>query len=105
MKKNNFFIGSRAAQDELFETIVMNSSVKIERIVSNGQATPDGHWYDQDRDEWVLLLKGSAGVLLEGAKETVSLLPGDYMLLPAHCRHRVVWTEKDAQTIWLAVHM
>lgn len=106
MQKGNIFSGIRKdAPDEVIEPIFTNSSGRIERIISNGQATPDGIWYDQDKDEWVLLLQGSAGVLQEGKEEPVTLLPGDYLLLPAHCRHRVAWTEKNTQTVWLAVHM
>ena len=106
MESGNFFSGiGKPAPDEIIDTLLINASGRIERIISNGQATPDGIWYDQDKDEWVLLLQGSAGVLLEGEEEPVTLLPGDYLLLPAHCRHRVVWTEKNTQTIWLAVHI
>lgn len=106
MENGNIFSGvKKAAPDEIIDTLATTASGRIERIISNGQATPEGQWYDQDQDEWVLLLEGSAGVLLEGEEKPVTLLPGDYLLLPAHCRHRVAWTEKNKQTIWLAVHM
>ena len=74
-----------------------------ERIVLRGQATPPGQWYDQDRDEWVLLLRGRAGLLIEG-REVWEMRPGDYVLLPAHVRHRVEWTDGHEDTIWLAIH-
>jgi len=90
--------------DELFQEILRRPGVRIERIVSSGQATPPGEWYDQGWDEWVLLLAGSAGLLLEGEDEPRNLVPGDYLLLPASCRHRVDWTDPDVQTVWLAVH-
>lgn len=90
---------------EHFETLAANSSARIERIVSNGQATPDGEWYDQERDEWVVLLKGSAGLTLEGEAHEIHLLPGDYINIPRHRRHRVEWTSADETTVWLAIHM
>ena len=89
---------------EIFETIVEREGVRIERIVSHGQATPEGEWYDQEWDEWVLVLAGQAGLLIEGEAEPRLLGPGDYIDLPARCRHRVVWTAPDEPTVWLAVH-
>lgn len=91
-------------QDELFEELIRNSSFKLERIISKGHATPRGEWYDQDRDEWVILLKGSAGLLIEGKDEIVTLKPGDYIHLPAHLKHRVEWTEPGKETVWVALH-
>lgn len=90
---------------EVFETLVTAGNVSIERIVSSGQVTPEGEWYDQGWDEWVLLLEGSAGLQLEVEKQPRLLLPGDYVMIPAHCRHRVVWTDPGEQTVWLAVHI
>jgi cupin 2 domain-containing protein len=93
-----------AGDEELFQTLLERGGVRFERIVSSGQATPAGEWYDQAWDEWVLLLSGSAGLLLEGEPEPRDLLPGDWLLLPAHCRHRVEWTDPAGPTVWLAVH-
>jgi cupin 2 domain-containing protein len=93
-----------ALSDEVFETIVESDSVRIERIISFGQATQEGEWYNQDRDEWVLVLAGSAGLFFEGAQEPQHLNTGDYTLIPAGCRHRVAWTDPDVRTVWLAVH-
>ncbi|GFE60505.1 cupin domain-containing protein [Geobacter sp. AOG2] len=90
---------------ELFEPLAQKGAVRIERILSHGQATPDGEWYDQDQDEWVLLLAGSAGLLFEGEPEPRHLTAGDYLMVPAHWRHRVVWTSPNETTIWLAVHI
>jgi cupin 2 domain-containing protein len=89
---------------EFFETILENTGFKLERIVSKGHATAAGQWYDQAKDEWVLLLKGSAGLRIEGRADLVVLKPGDHLHLPAHCRHRVEWTEPGSETIWLALH-
>jgi cupin 2 domain-containing protein len=79
-------------------------NLTIERIVSSGQASPPGFWYDQDRPEWVILLAGSAGLLLAGEAEPRNLRPGDHVHIPAHVRHRVAWTDARQPTVWLAVH-
>lgn len=90
--------------EERFEELVRTDALLLERIISRGHATPPGQWYDQERNEWVLLLSGSAGLRIEGREEIIVLQPGDYLLLPAHCRHRVEWTEADRETVWLALH-
>ncbi len=89
---------------EVFQPIVERDGVRIERIVSHGQATPEGEWYDQEWDEWVLLLSGQAQILIEGETHPRVLKIGDHLLLTAHCRHRVEWTAPDTPTLWLAVH-
>lgn len=89
--------------DELTEILAGSQEVKIERILSRGHCSADGFWYDQDHNEWVLLLKGKAGLSFEGKPATVELTVGDYINIPAHVRHRVAWTAEDTETIWLAV--
>jgi len=89
---------------ELVDIIFETQGVKIERIVSKGHASPSGFWYDQDRNEYVLLLKGSAGLLFEGEEDALVMHPGDYVDIPAHTRHRVEWTDHDQETVWLAVY-
>jgi cupin 2 domain-containing protein len=76
----------------------------VEKIVSTGQASPPGFWYDQGWTEWVIVLDGGAGVQIEGEEAPRILRPGDYLELPAHVRHRVEWTEQARPTVWLAVH-
>lgn len=93
-----------ALAEEQISELLAAPNVRIERIVSRGQASPPGFWYDQDRAEWVLLLAGSAGVQFEGEAEPRALKPGDHLDIPAHARHRVAWTDADGPTIWLAVH-
>ncbi len=92
------------APDEIFQTLLERSGLKIERIISNGQASPQGFWYDSPQDEWVLLLSGSAGLECEGDAAPRIMRPGDWLHLPAHCRHRVAWTDAGEPTVWLAVH-
>jgi cupin 2 domain-containing protein len=89
---------------EIMEVILATDSFRLERIVSTGQATPAGEWYDQETHEWVMLLTGEAGLLFENDPQLIIMRPGDYLLIPAHCRHRVEWTAPVQSTIWLAVH-
>ena len=91
--------------EELVEALYERSGMRIERIVSSGHITPDGQWYDQDSDEWVLVVKGSARLRIDGEAEDRELAQGDYLFLPAHCRHRVAWTRSEPPTVWLAIHM
>jgi len=93
-----------ALAGEATSILASTTATRIERIVSTGQASPPGFWYDQDRAEWVLLLTGGALVLIEGEAEPRRLGPGDALLIPAHCRHRVEWTDPEEPTVWLAVH-
>ena len=91
-------------QDEISETLLKSEHFKLERIVSSGQATPSGEWYDQDTNEWVVLLSGSAGLLIEGETDICVMHPGDYIHIPSHQRHRVEWTDPEQKTVWLALH-
>lgn len=102
---NNIFAVLPDSSDELFETLLARPGLKIERIISSGQATPPGEWYDQELDEWVLLLSGSASLLVEGETAPHELVAGDYLHLPAHCRHRVEQTDQQVKTVWLALHL
>jgi len=89
--------------DEAVETLLKGDGVRVERIVSYGHASPAGFWYDQDEAEWVLLVQGRARLAIEGVVEDRELGPGDSLFLPAHCRHRVAWTQPGVSTVWLAV--
>ena len=94
-----------ATDDEIFDHLFVVPGVRIERIVSTGQVTPEGEWYDQDDDEWVALLAGAARLQIEGEASERELTAGDWILLPAHCRHRVTWTQTSPPAVWLAVHV
>lgn len=93
-----------AAPEEIVSVLAAGEGARIERIVSTGQATPEGQWYDQDRPEWVLLLSGAARLRFAEPEALVALRPGDHLTIPARCRHRVEWTDPDGPTVWLAVH-
>ncbi len=88
---------------ETFDEVLLNKNIRIERIVSQGHTSPETGWYDQEDNEWVLVLQGVGTVLFEDGRE-VTLQKGDYLHIPAHAKHKVSWTDPDAQTIWLAVH-
>lgn len=101
----NIFSGVAADKNaEQFQDLLRRASTRIERIVSSGQASPPGFWYDQEDGEWVVLLAGEARLLIEGEKIPRTLAPGDWIDLPPHCRHRVERTSLDRETVWLAVH-
>jgi cupin 2 domain-containing protein len=90
--------------DEQVLELLSAKHVRIERIVSAGQRSPAGYWYDQDRAEWVLVLQGAAKVLFEGEAEPRLLGRGDFLNIPPHVRHRVEWTDSEQATVWLAIH-
>jgi cupin 2 domain-containing protein len=92
------------ADRERFEPLLDRAGVRIERIVSTGQTTPRGEWYDQPGDEWVALLSGFASLRFEGG-EVLELVSGDWLLIPARARHRVEATSADPPCVWLAVHL
>jgi cupin 2 domain-containing protein len=94
----------RSVAEEEISILAQTAGARIEKIVSTGQASPAGFWYDQDFDEWVFLLSGSAGLLIEGEDAPRELRPGAYVEIPAHVRHRVEWTDAEQPTVWLAIH-
>jgi len=89
-------------EDELFDTLLQTNNLKIERIVSKGHTSPESGWYDQAQHEWVILLEGAATITFEDGKET-NLSKGDYLIIPAHVKHKVSWTDPSCETIWLAI--
>jgi cupin 2 domain-containing protein len=103
-KKNIFSDIPAELHNELFEELLTGKSFRVERIVSRGHASNECFWYDQDENEWVILLHGSAGLRFEGKEELVVMHPGDYVQIPQHCKHRVEWTDPDQETVWLAVY-
>ena len=94
----------RALADEEVATLAASEHMRLVRVVSTGQASPEGAWYDQAEAEWVVVLCGRAGLRFEGEDADRELGPGDYVHIPAHARHRVAWTAPDTPTVWLALH-
>ena len=87
---------------EQVEELLSQPNVKIERIRSKGQTSPETGWYDQDKNEWVVILHGVGDITFEDG-DKVRLQPGDHLNIPAHRRHKVSWTDPESITVWLAV--
>ena len=102
MDKNSIFSNNPInLPQEITEVILQSNNLRIERIISQGQASPKDFWYDQEENEWVLILQGSGR--LQFADEFMDLQEGDYINIPAHKKHRVDWTDSNRKTIWLAI--
>jgi cupin 2 domain-containing protein len=105
LKRGNIFASLPVDRDaEHIDALLEGGEGRVERIVSFGQASPDGFWYDQEQSEWVLVLRGGAKLEVEGLPGLIELTPGDYLNLSAHTRHRVAWTTPEEATIWLAIY-
>lgn len=101
----NFFEELPLNRDsEFFEDILEHKGFKLERIISFGQNTPENEWFDQDQDEWVILLKGSASLVFEDKPGEIELKPGDHLLIKAHQKHRVSYTDPEQPSFWAAIH-
>ncbi|MEO1019422.1 MAG: cupin domain-containing protein [Pseudomonadota bacterium] len=103
-RRGNLLDDLAMAKDERFEPLFEGHGFRLLRIVSTGQTTPPGEWYDQDEDEWVVVMQGQAELVIEDQEGIAKMGPGDWILLPAHCRHRVERTSIDPPTVWLALH-
>jgi len=104
MKTENIFESiPEIIDDEVIDLLVHNEKVKIERIISKGHTSPATGWYDQENDEWVLVLKGAAIIAFD-IGDDINLETGDYVHIPAHTKHKVKWTDPAAETVWLAVY-
>ena len=94
--------GGSPLNEEFVEVLATGGGTRVERIVSEGHTSPEGFWYDQDEWEWAAVLQGSAELEFEG-RGHVGLSAGQWVLIPAHERHRVTRTSTDPQCVWLAV--
>ena len=99
---NIFDLPQPLPNQEVIDDLVTAEGVRIERIVSSGQTTDTDEWYDQDRDEWVLLIQGVAVLEYENGGK-LRLNAGDHLLIPAHRRHRVDFTSENPPCIWITV--
>lgn len=88
-------------QGELIDTLGGNGNCRIERIVSFGHTSPPGFWYDQNQDEFVVLLRGQAAIRFERGDRLIVMEEGDYLTIKAREKHRVEWTAKGVPTVWL----
>jgi cupin 2 domain-containing protein len=101
MEKYNIFDKIIVDKEENFFEIFKNETIKIEKIVSNGQKSPENFWYEQEKSEFILLLEGFA--ILEFENREVELKKGDCINIKAKQKHRVKFTSIDEPTIWFAV--
>ncbi len=100
--KNIFSSIPETMEEELVVDLLRHKNVRIERILSKGQSSPENGWYEQEEHEWVLVLGGCAIISFEDGIE-VKLGKGDYVNIPAHTKHRVTWTDPNKVTVWLAI--
>jgi cupin 2 domain-containing protein len=100
--ENLFELIPPTLESEAFEEIVKTESIRIERILSKGHTSPETGWYDQEENEWVIVLRGGARLAFDDGSE-VLLRSGDHINIPAHSKHKVSWTDPDQVTVWLAV--
>ncbi|MBI3125232.1 MAG: cupin domain-containing protein [Ignavibacteriales bacterium] len=102
-RKNIFAEIPDTLPEEVFEKITEGKDFFVERIISDGHTSPPNFWYDQETNEFIMLMSGSAKILYDDGN-SFSLSPGDYLIIPAHQKHRVEETDKTQKTIWLAAH-
>ena len=103
MMKNIFSCLPKKLDEEFIDEIFSSGQLTVERIVSKGHTSPENGWYDQDRNEWVLVLEGAGRLQFRDGLE-VLMKAGDYIEIPAHQQHKVSWTEPNKKTVWLAIH-
>jgi cupin 2 domain-containing protein len=110
IKVRNFFrdlprrTGEREPIEHI-EEILSKGKITIERIVTYGRKpTEEGKWYDDSRNEFVMVLSGATELLFEEGNQRVIMERGDYINIPAHKKHRVEMTRPNGNTLWLAVY-
>lgn len=101
---NIYNIDTLDSLQEQFSDLFKDEKINIKRIVSEGHASDPGFWYDQDDNEWVIVIEGEAELIFQNPEEKIFMKKGDYHFIPAHRQHRVSYTRKSPPTIWLAVH-
>jgi len=92
-----------SAKEEIVHSLISHRLVRIERIISHGQIS--NKWYDQQEDEWVVLLQGNATLIFEEEQQKISMEKGSYLFIPAHKKHKVTFTSKQPPCIWLAIYL
>jgi len=95
--------GEIRPEKEIFNLLFEGDNCRVERIISSGHTTPEGSWYDQEMDEWVILLQGTATIEFADG-QVATLKDGDYIFISAHQRHRVIFTSVEPPCFWLAIH-
>lgn len=104
MKAKNLFDDvPQQLADEEFKNLVVADNTRVERIISHGHSSPQTGWYDQEQNEWVMVVQGHAKLRFEKDNQLIELKPGMHLDIKAHVKHKVEWTTPDEPTIWLAV--
>ena len=98
--KNFFDTNGNISSTEIFENVIVGDNLRVERIISHGQTTPPGEWYNQEQDEWVLVLQGEARIAYMDGSD-ITLCKGEHLFLPRHKKHRISYTSTPC--LWLAV--
>jgi len=88
--------------EELVTALLEATEVRIERIVSHGHASPEDFWYDQEQNEWVMVLRGAARLRIKDEEQPVEMKSGDFVNIPAHTKHRVEWTTGDVHFLTIS---
>lgn len=101
--KNLFNDIPEKSDQEFLDILLQKDSIKVERIISRGHSSPENFWYDQDKNEFVLLISGNARLTFDDG-DKLNLKPGDYLIIPAHKKHRVEFTDPAEKTIWLTIY-
>ncbi|MEI7595117.1 MAG: cupin domain-containing protein [Bacteroidota bacterium] len=104
IEKDNIFKIEKAISIEEFDCILKNENIVIERIISPNSDNPNAGWYNQEWDEWVMLVQGNAKLEYDD-KSTIDLSIGDTLLIKKNTKHRVIYTFSESITIWLAIHI
>ena len=105
MKKTNIFKAiPKDLKEELFEQLLCTNDLKIQKIVSKGHTSPKSGWYNQNENEWVMVLKGEAVLSFKNNKKDITLKKGDFINIPAKVKHKVSWTKPNKKTVWLAIY-
>lgn len=100
--ENIFSHIAETGEEEQFNLLLKSPNCRIDRIVSAGHSSPKGFWYDQENDEFILLVQGEATIEFED-RGMVTMKAGDYLLIPQGCKHRLENSSVDPVCIWLCV--
>ncbi len=89
--------------EELITTLLEKPGIRVERILSQGHSSAPGFWYQQEENEWLLLVQGQAGLRFEKEKQDRQLTAGDTLFINTGVRHRVTWTSEQPPCIWICL--
>ncbi|MDR2007096.1 MAG: cupin domain-containing protein [Acidaminococcales bacterium] len=88
---------------EITEELFRLKEGRVARIISTGQKSAPGFWYEEKEDEWVIVLLGEGEIEWPDGRRKF-LKAGDWLFLPALEKHRVAYTSACPPCVWLAVY-